>query len=132
MATSPDVERFVGLLVSDDDFVKAVRKDFDAAVESKGLKLNKIEKVTLKEGVEAYVEPVGARVTGAGTVAAPVAIAVAAAVAGSVAGAVASKVVDKLWSSRLTAINVRLRESILHRGLLQPKEMGLKIRGPIR
>ncbi len=116
-----DVERFVGLLVSDDDFVKDVSKDFDRAIAKRNITFDKKEGVILREGIDVYVkQPARAgRVTGPGTVAVPVAVAVAAAVAGSVAGNVATKVVDKVTGSKiLTPMNERIREVILSRGLL--------------
>jgi len=122
-----DVERFVGLLVSDDTFVEALKRNFDRAAADRNIKLDQRERIFLKEGFETYVQPeLGSPAAiGAGSpVAAPVAVAVAAAVAGAVAGSVASKVVDKLAKSVLTSpLNMRIRDSLLHRGLLKETEL---------
>lgn len=116
-----DVERFVGLLVSDEDFLDDARKDFDAAVKARGLKLDKREEIVLKEGIDVFVTPraVPGLAGRGGAAAAPAAAAVGAAVAGAVAAEVATKVVDKLMSSKfVTPINERLREAIIARGAL--------------
>lgn len=122
-----DVDRFVGLLVSDDDFVEALKRNFDRALVDRNLALDKKERLVLKESFETYVLPGAASpmVTGGTSpVGAPVAVAVAAAVAGAVAGSVATKVVDKVVKgSILTPMNQRIRDSILHRNLLTETEL---------
>jgi hypothetical protein len=122
-----DVDRFVGLLVSDEDFVEALKRNFDRAIVDRNLALDTKERLVLKESFETYVRP-GAETPmvtgGTSPVAVPVAIAVAAAVAGAVAGSVATKVVDKVMkSSILTPMNQRIRDSILHRNLLTEVEL---------
>jgi hypothetical protein len=125
-----DVERFVGLLVSDETFVEALKRSFDRAVFDRGIKLDRRERAVLKEGLDTYVRPETAGPTaigGPGPAAAPAAAAVGAAVAGAVAGSVAAsvatKVVDKLMNSVLVnPVNIRLRESIIHRGLLRESD----------
>ncbi|MBI4321694.1 MAG: hypothetical protein HY675_24635 [Chloroflexi bacterium] len=124
-----DVERFVGLLVSDETFVEALKRNFDRAIVDRGIKLDARERTVLKEGFETYVRPEAATPLAVGgpsvaaIPAAAVGAAVAASVAGSVAGNVATKVVDKLTNSALaTPVNVRLRESIIARGLLKESD----------
>jgi hypothetical protein len=115
-----DVERFVGLLVSDEDFVADVRKDFRAAVATRGIRLDRREAAVLKEGIDVYVNPRSTRIIAGrdvGTAAVPAAV--GAAVAGAVPAEVATKVVDKLFSAELvTPVNERLREVIIARGTL--------------
>jgi hypothetical protein len=122
-----DVERFVGLLVSDDDFIEALKRNFDRAIVDRNLALDKKERLVLKESFETYVLPgteIPTATGGTSPVAVPVAIAVAAAVAGAVAGSVATKVVDKVVKgSILTPMNQRIRDSILHRNLLTEAEL---------
>lgn len=122
-----DVERFVGLLVSDDAFVESLNRNFDRAVLDRGIKLDQRERNILKEGIDTYVYPeksLPSVVGGGSPVAAPVAVAVAAAVAGAVAGSVASKVADKLMNSSLiTPVNMRIRDSLIHRGLLKTSDL---------
>ena len=52
-----DVERFVGLLVSDDDFIEALKRNFDRAIVDRNLALDKKERLVLKESFETYVLP---------------------------------------------------------------------------
>jgi hypothetical protein len=121
-----EVERFVGLLISDEEFVRDLAEDWSRTLEKRSLRLDKEESVILREGFETYVRPeqVEAIVSGGATVAAPIAVAVAAAVVGSVAGAVASKVVDKVMGSDLiNPMNDRIRDSILYRELLDEKQI---------
>lgn len=122
---SENVERFVGLLVSDEEFIKQLIKDFDGALAARELQLEANERIILKESFENYVkypyENPAMAGGGFGTVAA-VPAAVGAAVAASVAGSVASKIVDKLFDSKMvTPINIRLRESMLQRRMFSER-----------
>jgi hypothetical protein len=112
-----DVERFVGLLVSDDDFIKALKRNFDRAIIDRNLALDNRERIILKESFEIYIRPETETpmVTG-GT--SPVGTLVAE-VASSVATAMGRTIVGKtMKGSILTPINQRIRDSIIHRGLL--------------
>jgi hypothetical protein len=124
-----DVERFVGLLVSDDAFAKEITKNFDRAVSARNITLDKREQVVLKEGIDTYLHPRTGRaaIGRGGTVAVPVAAAVGAAVAGAVAAEVATKVVDKLMDSKfVNPINERLREAIISRGVLTKRDFAIR------
>jgi ATP-dependent protease HslVU (ClpYQ) peptidase subunit len=124
-----DVERFVGLLVSDDVFAKEVTKDFDRAVSARNIALDKREQIVLKEGIDTYLRPRAGRaaIGRGGTVAVPAAAAVGAAVAGAVAAEVATKVVDKLMDSKfVNPINERLREAIISRGVLTKRDFAIR------
>ena len=118
------VERFVGLLVSDEGFVDDLKKDFSRAVAGRAIRLSPEENAILRESFEAYVRPQldAPVVVGGATAAAPVAVAVGAAVAGSVAGSIATKVVDKLTDDKITTpVNMRLRDSLIHRRILDAR-----------
>jgi len=119
-----DVERFVGLLVSDEAFARQVFDDFDEAVACRKINLDKKEAVILKEGVRTYAYPVVMAETGMVPAVFPAAVAIA--VAASVAGSVATHVVNKLLQPMpkfLTPMNERLKELIISRGLLEKREL---------
>jgi len=116
-----DVERFVGLLVSDEKFAKDVKKNFDATITKNKINLDKRETAILKEGINIYLEERTVRgvIGRGGTVAVPAAAAVGAAVAGAVAAEVATKVVDKLFSSKfVTPVNMRIRDLMIARNVI--------------
>lgn len=125
-----DVERFVGLLVSDDNFVTAVKRDFNTSVRAYKLNLSKPEATILRESIENYTLTPDV-VSPGGTVMA-VGAAVGAAVAAAVAGNVATKVADKLMDSKIaTPINLRIRDSLIHRGLLEEGQFEDLFEGPM-
>lgn len=119
--STKDVERFVGLLVSDDEFVEEVKKDFHGALESRCISLDQKEAAILRESIDSYVHETQIVVPGGSVMA--VGAAVAAAVAASVAANVATKVVDKLMDGKIvTPLNMRLRELLINRKTLERKD----------
>lgn len=117
-----DVERFVGLLVSDDDFIKALKRNFDRAIIDRNLALDERERIILKESFEIYVRPVTETpmVTGGASPVGTLVVEVASSAAIQMSKTIVAKTMK---GGILTPIDQRIRDSIIHRGLLTEADL---------